>query len=444
MRIKLILALLTIPVLLFCQDAENSPYSQYGLGDFINPSFAGFRSMGNTSVAIYDRFHLNLANPASIAESGTGMFEVAASAKRSKFTEGTVTARQWSGNLDYIGIGFPLKNPLNEIYETKKKKYKLGMAFSLNRLTNLSYNIVGTDSIAEIGNFTRKYSGDGGTYKFQWTNGINIKNLSFGVGLGYLFGNVKRTRSIEFSDLSYAFNDQISSSYHIKGLNIQTGLLYHISLNEKAARENANVGLKRISIGVTYDLPTQFRTTRDYLELNQQTLSTGNIINDTIFNDIDKAGKGKIPGSLGLGFSYFNGEKYAFTAEFKSSNWSNYYNEASNETTQTLGQSYSVGLGGYYRPNYKSFNSFWKRVFYKYGAYYQKDPRVVIDEALTNYGLTFGVGMPFVFQRRVANTDIGIDIGKSGNGTIIQENYFKINFGFTFNDDEWFIKRKYN
>jgi len=39
---------------------------------------------------------------------------------------------------------------------------------------------------------------------------------------------------------------------------------------------------------------------------------------------------------------------------------------------------------------------------------------------------------------------LGIDIGRSGMNTPIQENYFRFTLGFTFNDDEWFVKRKYN
>ena len=147
---------------------------------------------------------------------------------------------------------------------------------------------------------------------------------------------------------------------------------------------------------------------------------------------------------LGLGIAYYNGEKSAYTAEVKIGNWSNYYNEASGDVKGSLRNSMHVALGGYFRPNYKSFTSFWKRAYYKYGFYYDKDPRIVANENLTKYGVTVGTTLPFVFQRKVAHADVGIDFGKSGSGTIIEEKYFKINFGFTFNDDDWFIKRKYN
>ena len=443
MKKIIVILLLIIPAITYCQDAENSPYSRYGLGDFINPSYSGFRAMGNTSIAIQNRFHVNLGNPASIGELGTTSFEVATSAKKSTYTEGNNSIDQWSGNIDYLAIGFPLKNPINELYEAKRSKYKLGMAFGLNKFTRLSYNVVGTDSTANIGNITRSYNGNGGTYKFQWANAISTKNFSFGVSLGYLFGGIQRSRSIVFEDLEFAFDDMIDSEYHLKGLAVKTGLIYNLYLNEKQAADNPSIGLKKLSIGLTYDLPTRFSTSRESLERSVQTLINGAIVSDTISNDT-VSGKGKIPGMLGLGVAFYNGEKAAYTAEVKIGNWSNYYNEATGETAGTLNNSLSVGLGGYYRPNYKSFTSFWKRAYYKYGFYYEKDPRVIVGEPLTKYGVTVGTTLPFVFQRKVAHADIGFDFGKSGTGTIIEEKYFKINFGFTFNDDDWFIKRKYN
>jgi len=54
------------------------------------------------------------------------------------------------------------------------------------------------------------------------------------------------------------------------------------------------------------------------------------------------------------------------------------------------------------------------------------------------------MGLPFIFQRKVSHANLGIDIGRSGMNTSIQENYIRFTLGFTFNDDEWFVKRKYN
>ena len=441
---KIFIFFFILPFVLFGQKVENSPYSRYGLGDLTDPAISAYRSMGYTSIANHDRFHINLSNPASLASLGTTSYEVGAFAKRATLNEGDKSNTAWSGNLDYISIGFPLHNPINDIYEENNRKYKLGMAFSLNRLSRTAYNISSLDSISEVGKFQRNYTGKGGTYKFQWANAINYGDLSFGLSLGYVFGGIETTRQVIFEDLEYAFDNYLTKDYHISAFQLNTGLLYKIAFNAKKAEQNPSIPLKFLKLGLTYTPSFGFSTLKNELSLNKQLIGTGSIITDTISNTPDVSGNGSLPGEFGFGFMYQNGEKSNFCGDIKIGTWSTYYNEAAGDKANELKNSLHLSLGGFIRPNYKSYTSFWKRAFYKYGLYYNQDPRVVLDKQITNYGLTMGVGLPFVFQRRIAHTDIGLDFGKKGSGTVIEENYFKINFGFTFNDDEWFIKRKYN
>jgi hypothetical protein len=81
---------------------------------------------------------------------------------------------------------------------------------------------------------------------------------------------------------------------------------------------------------------------------------------------------------------------------------------------------------------------------YRFGGYYIKDPRIVNGKGVNQYGVRFGLDLPFMYQRKGSNANLGIDLGRKGEGTIIEEKYIKLNFGFTFNDEEWFLKRKYN
>jgi hypothetical protein len=107
-----------------------------------------------------------------------------------------------------------------------------------------------------------------------------------------------------------------------------------------------------------------------------------------------------------------------------------------------------LSLGGYFRPDYKSYDNFFDRVFYRYGFYYENDPRIISDSEGNNqinaYGVTVGMGMPFVFQRKISHVNLGANFGVRGSGTPISEKFVKISMGVTFNDDEWFLKKKYN
>jgi len=58
-----------------------------------------------------------------------------------------------------------------------------------------------------------------------------------------------------------------------------------------------------------------------------------------------------------------------------------------------------------------------------------------------DYGATFGLSIP----AGRSSLDIAAKFGKRGNvsTTLLEENYFRIFFGITFND-QWFIKRKFD
>jgi hypothetical protein len=429
----------------FGQRIDNSPYTRYGIGELYEASSISNRLMGYTSISNFDRYHINITNPAHLASLGATGFEIGTSAKKSNLTEGNTSSSFWSGNIDYFSLGFPLKNPINQVYETKKKPYSLGMAITLNRISRVSYKIASTDSTAEIGEFERSYEGNGGTYQFQWSNAIKYKDLSFGISLGYLFGNINKKKSVNFVDIPYSLNDDISRSIGISGFTATFGANYDFYFNKKEAKENPAIPLKILRVAAIFTPARKFSTNTDELGINTQIVGTGaTTTRDTIFNNENVSGKGSLANEIGLGLTFINGEKSSLSVDIKSAAWSSYFNEATSETKGSFNNTLSTSIGGYFRPNYKSYTSFWKRAYYKYGAYYRSEPTVVIGKQVNGYGLTAGIGLPFSYQRKVAHSDIGIEFGNRGGNTIIKEKFFKINFGFTFNDDEWFIKRKYN
>jgi len=68
---------------------------------------------------------------------------------------------------------------------------------------------------------------------------------------------------------------------------------------------------------------------------------------------------------------------------------------------------------------------------------------IVNNAEINDFGITFGVGLPL--GRSLPNINLGFEIGKRGTteADLIEENYIKINLGFSFNDI-WFQKRKIN
>lgn len=422
---------------------DNSPYSRYGIGDLADNNFNHTRQMAGLGSSWIDGYHINIVNPASYSFLNAAAFDIGVFAKRTFLEDKFSQNKIWTGNLEYISLAFPLRNPINDIYDGIKKKYKLGMAITLMPHSYVNYNIASNDTLANFGAVSRTYIGTGGTYKVLWGNSIKYKDFSVGLNMGYLFGKISGERNLFFDDLAFAYSDQLSSSYNVKGFLWNVGGIYSKVLNQDRINANKLTPSKRIVIGLNANSATGFSTNGTIDEQLVQSLLGGGVNRDTIQFGTT-TGRGRLPAELGVGFTYFKGEKTAIGINLSNTFWSSYFNDANDEQAGIFKNSMKLGVGGYIRPNYKSFDNFFKRVFYRYGVYYNTDPRVIDGNQLQTYGVTMGLGMPFVYQRKISHVNLGINMGMRGQNTPISEKFVKISLGVTFNDDEWFLKRKYN
>jgi hypothetical protein len=426
------------------QQSDNSPYSRFGIGEIADNNFNHMRQMAGNGASYIDGYHINIVNPASYSFLNATAFDIGIFAKRTALKDNSSTNNIWSGNLDYISLAFPLRNPINEIYDGVKKDYKLAMAFTIMPHSYVSYNVASRDSLDTGRAFTRNYVGTGGTYKVLWGNSIKYKNISFGVNVGYAFGKLKYENKLLFDTYQYAYNDYFSNDYNVRGFLWNAGIIYTDILNKKALEANKTLPVKRLSLGLNANSATGFTTSYNINHRLIQSLPGGLQSIDTINIVNDIKGNGKLPAEFGIGATYFSGEKFSIGINYSAALWSEYYNEASNEKKGRLQDASKISVGGYYRPNYKSFDNFFERVYYRYGVYYSSDPRVLEDKQINSFGITMGLGMPFVYQRKVSHVNLGLNLGIRGQNSPISEKFVKISLGVTFNDDEWFLKRKYN
>lgn len=425
------------------QQSGNSPYSRLGIGDMNDNNFNHLRQMSGLGASYIDGYHINIVNPASYSFLNATAFDFGVFTKKTWLKDEKNSNSFWSGNLDYLSLAFPLKNPINELYDGVKKDYKWAMSFTLMPHSFVSYNIAVTDSINLLSPFTHNYKGSGGTYKVLWGNSLKYKNISFGINLGYLLGSLKYENNVIFDYTDFALNNKFSNFYSMKGFLWNAGLLYFVTLNKKELERNKIAPVKRLSLGIHGNSNTSFSTSFNVFNTQAQNLPTGTIL-DTVSFESNQTGKGRLPAEIGVGATYYYGEKFALGMNLNTSNWASYYNEAVGHLTGSLSSTYKVSIGGYFRPDYKSFDNFFERVYYRYGFYYNTDPRTVNGNQIDAYGVTFGLGMPFVFQRKVSHINLGLNAGVRGQNTPISEKFVKISLGVTFNDDEWFLKRKYN
>lgn len=434
--------LILVGLQLSAQGGINSPFSRFGIGDLNSESPMHIRQMGGIGTSYIDLYQLNFDNPASLSHLQSAAFDVGLDFKRSTITDANNTSTQWSGNLGYLALGFPLRNPFNALFTQENYKFNWGMGFAVLPNSSVSYDISRTD-VTELGDvFERNFTGTGGTYKAIWGNAIKYGDFSLGANIGWLFGQLNYQRNIDFTSELSAFDNSFLNSYSLRGFYSKLGLMYVGVLNKTDVKDIAKrEAPKSISVGLTFKPGINISTKAQVSDINTANILAFGILSDTLNFSTDQLGSGKLPGELAFGVNYTHGLKYSVGIDVRQVFWSNYTNEANPET---LENTLRIGLGGQFRPNPSSLKSILARSSYRLGFYMEEDPRVIDNEQISSYGMTFGVGLPLAWQQKFSTVNIGVDIGNRSIGDLLSENFARITFGFTFNERNWFQKRYLN
>jgi hypothetical protein len=111
------------------------------------------------------------------------------------------------------------------------------------------------------------------------------------------------------------------------------------------------------------------------------------------------------------------------------------------EQNEGLGESWRVAIGGEITPDQFATENYLKRLTYRAGVSMEQNPFLANGNPVKDVGINFGLSMP----AGRSSLDLAFKYGKRGDkaDNILEENYFKIYFGITFND-QWFIKRKFD
>jgi len=441
--------LLCLPVVAYCQPKDNSPYSRFGMGDIADKNFFSSQFMGGLGSSLTDQYQINIVNPAALSSLTSTSFDMGISAKLSYLRNGKTDDnpvagpynRLWSGNLNYISLMMPLQNRVNDLLDRKQRDYAITTGFTLMPYSTVGYNVAFEETEENIGNIKKSFEGVGGTYQFLWSNSIKYKNLSFGASLGYLFGKIEYARTAEFDRNEPFFNTLYTESNRVSGFLWDMGLIYTLKLNDKKEDSEQNANLKKINFGVHGHSKTSFTSNASSFT---GSIQNGTGILDTLTFNPEAEYDGTLPAELGMGVTYYSGQSFAFGINYSRTNWSDF---EANFVNNSLNNTSNLSFGGFYRPNYKSISNYLARVMYRFGFYYKQVPNAipdVADNTIEDIGFNLGFGMPFFYQRKVSHANLGFSFGMKGRGTTVEEKYMRISFSFTFNDDEWFIKRKYN
>ncbi len=436
-------------ILVFCtmyaqNYTTNSPYSRFGIGELTDNVFAKNQSMGGTSIAIRDAFHLNPNNPASYSafdstEYGAPfIFEMGMTNKTALLSTSENTYTDNISSLSYLSFGFPF---------WKNRWYG---SFGLKPYSNVGYKILSTEQNQNYGNVEYYYYGTGGINKVYSGHSVKIgKLISVGVNANYLFGFLKQTNTLTFTDTIDAFNYQIEKNTRISDLYFNFGIQIHKTfysdINNKSESD-----FHIFNIGLIFDNKTSIAAKRDILAgtiqgYNNETINYNNII-DTLKNETDIKGDIILPVNIGLGLSYCFNNKFTIGVDYSTRNWS--------ETTffdinDSLANSNRTSLGLEFTPDgrniQKGFSNFLKRVNYRFGAHYSNTYLQFIskNEQIKEFGISFGFGIPV--KRGKSKLNLFFELKQRGttDKELIKEQYGIVGINFTLYDI-WFFKRKYD
>lgn len=418
----------------------NSPLSRFGIGDPVQQYFNHSAAMGGLSAGWQDPYRLNLQNPASLASLRWTAFEGGIYAKKSTYTSAEAKDQTWGGNLQYLALGFPLRNALNQALDRESNEWNAGMSFALVPYSQVGYDIQLIDvQTPGVQQSTNTLKGAGGLTRFRWGTGFRYKQLSVGLDAGFVFGKIINSRLVVFDSLLAAFDTEFRDDLSIKTTIWTAGAQYAFEFKHLDKKGNSVPSGKRVLLGATLTNEASFKSTGT--QFIRRLLSS---VSDTVVFDDAIKGTGVLPASFSVGIHYQDINKLNIGIEYGASTWSNYKNSLKQEN-EPLKDTYYIAIGGEYIPKHNSYNRYWERIRYRAGFRYATDPRSLNGTQVEDYSFSLGFGLPVIMPRQqISFVSTSIEFGKTGVAGVLEENYVRLNFGFTLNDNSWFFKRKFN
>lgn len=433
-RNLLTITFLFLSIISFAQG--NSPFSQFGPGDFYKSTFQSNFSKGGIAASSISPTTLNPSNPASYAQlkyttGETGIYSSV------NFINSNAGNDYFSNtDLSGFGLGFPLGK-------------KTGLAFGLAPISKQNYSFSYDDVLSDASQVNYTYEGEGSLSKVFLGLGTQKGNLSVGINGQFVFGRLNDISKVIYNSSDYK-NIRFQEYNNVSGFGLNIGAQFKFDLDAQ----------HYLNIGGTYELGSNYNTSNyliaNYFTVGEATTSNNKIV-DAEFHETtdfpidtrDNPSEGKItlPSSLQFGVSAGKPEKWEASLEYKNVALSEY---ALNESSSNFVNSNQIIIGGTFIPNNKALgrSNYWKNISYNLGAFAGNTGIIALGEELNEFGINFGFGLPlkkFKYQTETFGSSVYLSFGylnRSNNNLGISENMLNINASVVIND-KWFIKRKF-
>ncbi|WP_294333333.1 hypothetical protein [uncultured Chryseobacterium sp.] len=423
-----VLSFISVGYFLNAQNLSNSPYATYGIGDVKYDNTIETSSMGGISTAFISDFtsNFNFANPANNANFELTSIKLEATNENNYFKTdyNNTKSTKHSTYLSNISLAFPLS-----------PKLKIGLSYQ--PYSSKSYNILHEDKNenGEIIRFNR-FKGSGTLNTAQIALGYKVTDkLALGARANYYFGNL-----YDLNELAQP-NAELINGYETRNS------IHNFNFTLGASYQNLNTSTDRkFTIGATTTFGNTSNMTTDYVNSTYfYADAAGNTkSNESIIEQKSTKSKNLLPlqASVGVGYGEENQWFVSLQGDYKKGESITYFGN-----TLDLQDSYRVSAGGWYLPNYNNFRSYFSRIVYRYGAFYEKGNLQIAGQNINKFGISGGVLLPFKNSSitRMSGLEIGLELGKRGTlkNNLINQNFINLKVGFNF-ADRWFRKTLYN
>ncbi|WP_312419355.1 hypothetical protein [Epilithonimonas sp.] len=426
MKRVFVLSSLVAGYFLNAQSIGNSPYGAYGIGDVKYDNTVDISSMGGISTAYIWDFNnnFNFRNPAANTNLELTTLKVEGTNENNYYRSdfNNIKSNKHSTYLSNISIAFPIS-----------RKVKFGMGFQ--PYSSKTYNILTSGTLDEDAAVTEAhhFHGEGTLNTVQAAVSYQVSpEIGIGLRSNFHFGKLYDIEEVSLTGAELISG--YSNSYRIKSFNFTLGSTYQ----KKLAND------KKITVGATYTFGNTGSMKNVYTNSTYYYLLGETKGYETIIDQRETTDKKFLPQEASLGLGYGKDTKWFFGTQVDFKKGENF-----NFLGQTLSyqDTYRYSVGGWILPNFNDFRSYFSRVIYRYGAYYEKGNLKINGSSINKFAVTAGVTLPFQKSQinRMNSIDLGVELGKRGtlDNNLIRQNFINLRIGINF-ADKWFAKRLYN
>ena len=400
-----------------CMRAQNNrQYSMYGYGLLSDRATSMQRQMGSIGYAMHSGRQINVMNPASYAsvDSLTFLFDMGADMTILWQKQDDIKERSFGGGLDYITMQFPIW------------KY-IGASIGL-----VPYSYVGYAFGADIDHGAMTNQGEGGINQAYLGLAGTYGGFSLGFNVSYDFGNIIND---VFSTPETSGQTLFEHVMQIRDWDLVLGAQY----TAKVSRD------ERLNLGLTFS-PKKTMHGKTWATLQETSRDSEA---DTIAF-MNMKGKYYRPMSIGagIGFVHERNSRWMVEFDFTYQEWSKALysplyslNNPDNQVFQGMNfrNRTKFAFGGEFVPKIRG--SYWERLAYRAGAYYNNDYLNIQGNHLREFGVSAGVGFITPEGKTMINVGLEYKHRQAYPNSLITENFFNITLGVNFNE-LWFWQRR--